>query len=168
MDKIAVSEIVRLLELKALEPEGGYFKQTNKSRETVNILVNGRQVSRSLFTSILYLITTDNFSHLHKLQFGETFHFYGGDPVTFVQLDSNGNPDMKILGPNFAKGHIPQLFVAGGTWQGCKIETPSLGWALLGTTMSPGFEFEDFQMANTANVPHFSRLPDIVKRLIKK
>ncbi len=136
---MTAKEIIQFLDLSPLPFEGGYFRQTHRSAETVQTH-NGQ---RLLYTSIYYLITTDTFSSLHKLPHDEIFHFYLGDPVMMLQLHPTGDGSIIHLGTDLGQGQQPQIKVTAETWQGTKL-LPGGEYALLGTTMSPGFDEKDF------------------------
>lgn len=100
---------------------------------------------RALLTAIYYLVTPESFSALHRVPQVEIFHFYFGDPVEMIQIDAQGELQKVVIGNDLLAGHLPQVVVTEGIWQGTRL----LGegkLALLGCTVSPGFEFEDFEM----------------------
>ena len=98
---------------------------------------------RTSSTAIYYLVTPDDFSALHKVASDEIFHFYSGDPVEMIQIDEDGKLTHHTLGSDIFKGQSPQVVVRHGVWQGLRLKHGG-AWALMGTTVSPGFEFEDF------------------------
>src|SRR5262252_6237848 len=139
-------EVKRLLQLQPLELEGGFFRETYRSRWQVpqEQLPEGVQGARSIGTAIYYMITPETFSTLHRLPGTEIFHFYLGDPAVMLQLHPDGEVKTVTLGHDLAAGHEPQVVVRGGVWQGCKL-APGGAWALMGTTMSPGFDYNDYE-----------------------
>lgn len=140
------TSVVELLELKPLVPEGGFYKETFRSGAQIPTPNGPRPVS----TAIFYMITGSNFSAFHKLLNDEVYHFYSGKSVELHLIFPNGNYRLVKLGSNFAAGEVPQYTVPAGTWQASKIANSSSenDWSLLGTTMSPGFDFADFVLAN--------------------
>jgi uncharacterized protein len=126
--------------------EGGFFRETYRSRWQVppEHLPQGFRGPRSIDTAIYYLITPESFSTLHRLPGTEVFHFYLGDPVVMLLLHCDGESDSVTLGHDLAAGHQPQVVVRGGIWQGCRL-APGGKWALMGTTMSPGFDYADYE-----------------------
>jgi hypothetical protein len=90
------------------------------------------------------MLTPDTFSALHKLPGDEIFHFYLGDPVEMLQLHPDGRGEITVLGQDIAAGMRPQHLVRGGVWQGSRLR-PGGSYALLGTTMSPGFDYKDYE-----------------------
>jgi uncharacterized protein len=127
-------------------------------------------LSRSLCTSIIYLITSDYFSRLHRLPGEEIFHFYFGDSVKMLNINESGKAEIIILGNEFEKGEVPQYVVDSNCWQGTFLsEEKNPVFALLGTTMSPGFDLNDYESAAAykdillKNYPEFS---EIIEKLV--
>ena len=127
-------------------PEGGYYIQTYKSAETIarDGLDTRYTGHRSVGTAIYYLLTPGTFSELHRLRSDEIFHFYLGDPVEQLQLWPDGSSKVVVIGTDLAGGQIPQLVVPKDVWQGARLLAGG-SFALLGCTVSPGFEFEDYE-----------------------
>ena len=71
------------------------------------------------------------------------FHFYLGDPVTWILLHPDGRVERVVLGNQLDKGQVLQLLVPAGTWFAGSLNEKG-EWGLMGTTVAPGFEFEDF------------------------
>lgn len=143
---MTAAEVIRLLKLEPLSIEGGFFRETYRSRWNVSseYLPDGFRGSRSIGTAIYYLITPETFSALHRLPGTEVFHFYAGDPAIMLQLCPDGTSKTITLGPDFAHEQQPQVVVRGHVWQGCRL-APGGQWALMGTTMSPGFDYADYE-----------------------
>ncbi|HKD83696.1 MAG TPA: cupin domain-containing protein [Terriglobales bacterium] len=143
---MTAEEIKQLLQLQPLPIEGGFFRETYRSRWTVSAeyLPDGIRGSRSIGTAIYYLITPETFSPLHRLPGTEVFHFYLGDPVVMLQLLTDGSSRTVTLGNDLLNGQQPQVVVRGHVWQGCRV-APGGKWALMGTTMSPGFDYADYE-----------------------
>src|SRR6202451_4718677 len=146
---MTADEVKRLLRLEALPVEGGFFRETYRARWTVSseYLPEGTRGSRSIGTAIYYLITPETFSALHRLPGTEVFHFYLGDPAVMLQLLPDGTSRTVTLGSDLMQGHQPQVVVRGHVWQGCRL-APDGKWALMGTTMSPGFDYADYEIGD--------------------
>jgi predicted cupin superfamily sugar epimerase len=146
---MTAEEVKQLLQLEPLPKEGGFFRETYRSRWQVSseYLPDGFRSSRSIGTAIYYLITPDAFSVLHCLPGTEIFHFYCGDPVIMLQLLPDGSSQTITLGGDLLNGQQPQVIVRGHVWQGSKL-APGGQWALMGTTMSPGFDYSDYESAD--------------------
>ena|SRR5579862_8398724 len=146
---MTADEVKQLLQLEPLAIEGGFFRETYRSRWTVSAeyLPDAFRGSRSIGTAIYYMITPETFSPLHRLPGTEVFHFYAGDPAIMLQLLPDGTPRTVTLGADLRNGQHPQVVVRGQVWQGCRL-VPQGKWALLGTTMSPGFDYADYENAD--------------------
>jgi uncharacterized protein len=157
---ITSDQIISLLNLKPHPEEGGYYIETYRSHETLpkDGLPERYRGERSLGTAIYYLLTPDSYSALHRLRTDEIFHFYLGDPVSMLQLWPDGSGRIIHLGSNLLQGMQPQVVVPRGIWQGARL-LPGGRFALMGTTVSPGFEFLDYETGQREplmNVyPHF-------------
>lgn len=143
-------EVIKVLDLKPLPDEGGYFRETYRSElidAPATIFGIDSKEPRVISTAIYYLVTPNSFSALHRIQSDEVFHFYSGDPVEMIQIDDQGNLTRYLLGPDIFSGQSPQVVVRRGVWQGIR---PKKGnsWSLMGTTVSPGFEFQDFELGD--------------------
>jgi predicted cupin superfamily sugar epimerase len=131
-------------------PEGGYYSETYRSAGTIpgDALPEPYGSSRSHSTAIYYLLTADDVSTLHRINSDEIFHFYSGDPVRMLQIHPDGAGEEIVMGPRVDRGERPQVMVPGGTWQGLSL-VPGGAYALLGCTVAPGFDFADFELADT-------------------
>ena len=132
---MTAQEVITALNLEPLTMEGGYFRRNYCSDQ----VLNGKPIA----TAIYYLLTPDSFSRLHKLPSDEVYHFYMGDPVELTVLSPDGSAQTVTLGTDLKKGMIPQFCVHANQWQGSCL-APNGAWALVGTTMAPGFKDEDF------------------------
>jgi len=59
-------------------------------------------------------------------------------------LRENGKGGMVVIGNDLMRGQRPQVVVERGVWQGSRLVEGGR-WALLGCTVSPGFEFDDYE-----------------------
>lgn len=142
----AAEKIIAELRLAPLPLEGGFFRQTWTSPQT---LAGGRATG----SAILFLVAPGEFSALHRLATDEIWNFHAGDIVEHLQLDPrDGSALTTRLGPDLASGHQPQLIVPGGIWQGARLapgaggQAGSAGWALLGCVMAPAWEQTEFAL----------------------
>ena len=145
---VNAEELIKKLGLKP-HKEGGFFVESWRAPERLaaNALPPRYSGARSLSTAIYYLITPESFSRLHRLRSDELFHFYLGDPVEFLLISPKGKGTTTIVGPDVLSGHSLQLVVRRGTWQGARLLKGGR-FALLGTTMAPGFEYDDYEEAD--------------------
>jgi predicted cupin superfamily sugar epimerase len=142
---ITAQQLIAVLGLRPLPLEGGYYRETYRAvRQWQPDWLGPPFASpRPAGTAIYYLLTPDTFSALHRLPSDEVYHFYLGDPVDLLQLDDGGGRVL-TLGPDVLGGQQVQAIVPAGVWQG-SILRPGGSFALLGTTMAPGFDFADFE-----------------------
>jgi hypothetical protein len=98
---------------------------------------------------------------MHRLKSDEVYHFYLGDPVEALVLRADGSGEVLSLGSDLYRGLRPQAVIPAGAWQGSRLRAGGK-FALLGTTVAPGFEFSDFELADRefllAKYPDFSRM----------
>ena len=139
---LTADEIKCVLDLRPLPEEGGYYVETYRVGEAAN----DDGASRPRATAIYYLLTPDTFSAMHRLPADEMFHWYGGDPVEQLHLFADGSGEVVTIGLDLRDGMAPQVLVPAGVWQGARIRAGgSHGYALMGTTMAPGFDFADYE-----------------------
>jgi len=156
-------EVIKILRLERHPVEGGYFIETYRCVDMLpQSVLPYNPGPRSLSTSIYYLLTPTAISALHQLQTDEVFHFYLGDPVEMLQLWPDGTTRRVILGHDLRAGHQPQHVVPGGVWQGSLL-MPGGGFALLGATMAPGFDYADYVSGNRAELSQ--RYPGETERI---
>jgi predicted cupin superfamily sugar epimerase len=137
--------IIEHLNLQPHPAEGGWFNETYRSSEQLQPgqLPERYSGTRSISTCIYYMLTPDTFSAMHRLASDEIFHFYLGDPVEMLQISPDGNHEIITIGSDLFNGMEPQVVVPAGYWQGSRLK-PGGSFALLGTTVAPGFDFIDF------------------------
>jgi predicted cupin superfamily sugar epimerase len=140
---MTADEIKALLNLQPHPKEGGFFRRTYTSPGTVELERGARQQS----TAIYFLLEPGEFSQMHVLDSDEIFHFYLGDPVEMLQLRADGGSAVYTLGPDLAAGQLVQLLVPAGVWQGTRLIGDGKV-ALLGCTVTPGFDFADYRSAS--------------------
>ena len=145
-DAMTADEIKRMLGLEPHPREGGYFMQTWKSEEQIPLAALPARYSgvRAAGTAIYYLLEPSTFSEMHRLISDEVFHFYLGDPVQMLQLQPDGSSRVVVLGSDLAAGMLPQLVVPKNVWQGSRL-VPGGEVTLLGCTVSPGFDYADYE-----------------------
>jgi len=150
---MTADEIKERLGLEAHPCEGGYFRQTWKSEEEIPLtaLPPRYPADRAAGTAIYYLLEPATFSEMHRLASDEVFHFYLGDPVEMLQLWPDGTSRVVILGSDLAAGMLPQLVVPKYVWQGSRLLTGG-NVALLGCTVSPGFDYADYETGTRAEL----------------
>jgi predicted cupin superfamily sugar epimerase len=150
---LTAQQVIEQLQLVPLTIEGGYFRESYRSRLTLpaDALPDKFSGPRCASTAIYYLLTPDQFSAMHGVASDEVFHFYAGDPVDMLQLHPDDSGRVIRLGNDLTAGHTPQVVVPAGVWQGCRL-VPGGGWALMGCTVAPGFEYADFSATDCAQL----------------
>jgi len=140
----AASSLVSKLGLVPLPLEGGFYARTWTSPRT-------GPDGRALASAILFLITREDFSALHRLGMDEVWQFSAGDPTELVRIDPRtGACRACVLGPEVHGGHVAQAVVPAGEWQGARLAAPGAvsphGWALLGCSVSPAWDEREFEL----------------------
>ncbi len=133
-------------------PEGGYYKETYRSSEKItyaSLPLRFAQTTgdRSLATSIYFLLPAGEFSAFHRINSDEGWHFYAGGPILIHVIDPDGRYTQLVLGPDLSKGAAFQAMVPAGAWFASE-PAPGTLFALVGCTVTPGFDFQDFEMAS--------------------
>jgi predicted cupin superfamily sugar epimerase len=144
---MTAEDVKKLLGLQPHPREGGWYVRTYESAEFVSTaaFADGRYAGeRRTGTAIYYLLEKGTFSEMHRLKSDEVFHFYAGDPVEMLQLREGKEGRVVVIGNDLVRGHRPQATVERGVWQGTRLIEGG-DWALLGCSVSPGFEFEDYE-----------------------
>jgi uncharacterized protein len=144
-----VQQIIRALDLRPLPAEGGLFRQTWQSPLSIPLQLRSEPDpagQKPLGTAIFYLLTAqaDSFSALHRLPVDEIWHFYLGDPLEMTLLYPDGSSAQVILGQDVLNGQQVQFVAPGAVWQGTRL-LPGGRFALVGTTMTPGFTPDDYE-----------------------
>jgi len=160
-------QVIELMKLEPLQGEGGFFRRTYCSAQTAEY----RNAVKPIVSAIYYLITPEDFSALHLLQRDEIFHFYAGDSIEFIQI-KDGKLETIVFGNNVENGEVPQVVVEGGVWQALRISENSKtknGWALVGTTVSPAFEYDDFLVGKRDQLNReFPHLSSVINRFTRE
>ena len=140
---LSAAEVIQLLDLKP-HPEGGHFRQTFRDPRTVD-------GARAASTAIYFLLARSERSHWHKVDATEVWHYHAGAPLELaIAADPQGSVERVTLGPDLVAGERPQAIVPAHAWQAAH----SLGeWTLVGCTVSPGFQFEGFELAPAGWAP---------------
>ena len=134
MVNMTAQEIIEKLQL-APHPEGGFYRQTWVAENS----------GRPNGTCIYFLLDSDQKSHWHRVDAAEIWHFYAGAPLVISISETDDGPARDLtLGPDLFGDQRPQIIVPPNHWQSAR----SLGeWTLVGCTVSPGFNFSGFTLA---------------------
>jgi len=167
---VETDQIIALFNLKPHPEEGGYFVETYRSSEILpaEALSSRYEGARCFGTAIYYLLTPETFSAMHRLRSDEIFHFYLGDPVEMLQLLPDGSGKVTTMGSDILHGMQPQVAVPRGVWQGARLLKDGK-FALLGTTVSPGFEFTDYESGRRSElIRSYPRFRDLIVALTRE
>ena len=128
-------------------PEGGYYRETYRARERIagEHLPARFGGERAISTAIYFLLVGDQVSRLHRIKSDEVWHFYTGTPLDLFVIGDDGRLTTHRLGPD---GPF-QALVPAASWYGAA-PSGGTGWALLGGTVAPGFDFADFELGDRA------------------
>lgn len=160
---------VDLLKLQH-HPEGGYYKETYRAsgiikEECLPGVFNGE---RSYSTAIYFLLQQGDYSAFHRIKSDECWHFYEGGPLLVHMIDNRGNHSCVQLGRNLHKGEVFQFVVPANVWFASQ-PAPGTSFSLVGCTVSPGFDFADFEMANADELTaEFPAHHELINRLCRK
>ena len=161
-----VKTLIKDLELVP-HPEGGYFRETYRSDLKLpdRVLPDSIMGERNSSTCIYFLLTAETFSAFHRIKQDEIWHFYQGDPLCIHMIDQNGSYSTVILTSEIFDDKAPQYVVPAGTWFAAEV-TVKNGFALVGCTVSPGFDFADFELASADKlIEQFPEHKKIIERL---
>lgn len=150
-------------------PEGGYYRETYRSTESVarEHLPERFGGDRALSTAILFLLPANEFSAFHRIKQDEVWHFYDGSALTIHVIDPRNEYRTIELGRDIEHGESLQAVVEAGCLFGARIEGDG-PYALVGCTVAPGFDFQDFEMPGREEL--LARYPqhgDIIERLTR-
>jgi predicted cupin superfamily sugar epimerase len=130
-------------------PEGGYYRQTYRAELTVEreALPPEFGGKRAVATAIYFLLEGADLSAFHRLRSDEMWHFYAGGALVVHVIAEDGRHSEILLGSDAEAGELFQAVVKAGCWFGSRLRDPG-AFALVGCTVSPGFDFADFELAN--------------------
>jgi predicted cupin superfamily sugar epimerase len=157
----------QLIEKLSLTPhiEGGYFSRTYQSDLTTAVPYDAK--SRCLLSSIYYMLTDDSpIGYLHKNKSDIIHYFQGGSPLNYIIISPAGSLEKKILGADLSAGQQLQLIVRGGSWKATELTAEEFG--LVGEAVSPGFEYEDMELAEEKVIKNlFPHLWEQISKYVK-
>ncbi|SDW42428.1 hypothetical protein SAMN05421781_1369 [Marinococcus luteus] len=156
------SEWITQLQLEP-HPEGGFFRQTMKSDETVTT-ADGR--SRAQYTSIHFLVRSGEPSRLHRLESDEMWYYHTGAPLDVHMIHpESGQHEIMTLGPNPSNGEVLQGVVPKGAIFGAEVRAPEQ-FALVSCVVVPGFDFADFELlAHNELTAAYPEHREVIERL---
>ncbi len=161
-------EIIKLLDL-VRHPEGGWYRETYRSAEVLPAehLPARFGGERSLGTAIYFLLERGDFSALHRIKSDEIWHFHAGAPLTVHVIAPNGEHRTLKLGPDIAACERFQAILPAGCWFGAEAAGP-VPYSLVGCTVSPGFDFADFELGDRNELLRsYPAHSEIIRRLTR-
>jgi hypothetical protein len=166
-----MTEIKTIIEKLLLlpHPEGGYYRETYRSKGSINRECLGRdfQGDRNFSTCIYYLLTSDSYSAFHRIKQDEGWHFYEGSPVELHLISPDGIYTKVTLGRDFNSDETPQFVIPGGTWFAAAVSAAD-SYSLVGCTVAPGFDFADFELASCEDLlRHFPQHKRIIEKFCR-
>lgn len=164
-DLLTVNEYVKMLGMLP-HPEGGWYKESYRSAGKFSgnsEFPDGRNFS----TAIYFLIDEGNFSAFHRIKSDETWHFYAGDALEVIELDQKGVLTKTLVGSDLNAGQTFQYTVKAGVWFASRVFAKGK-FSLVGCTVSPGFDFRDFELASRLTLKQkYSSHADIITELTR-
>lgn len=163
---MTAQEIINKFDLTK-HPEGGYFKETYRSKGTItnenldSHFIGGRNFS----TGIYFLLTSDSFSAFHKINQDEMWHFYIGTTLKLHMIAPNGDYSYVLIGNDILNDEVPQFVVPAQYWFAVEVVQED-SFAFTGCTVAPGFDFNDFVLPErTELIKIFPQHSEIITRL---
>lgn len=129
--------------------EGGAFKEIYRAGLVLpkHVLTSAHVGDRNAMTSIYFLLEHGEFSALHRIASDELWHHYDGATLCIYEIDMSGNLFKHLLGKDIENGDMPTVLIKAGSWFGSRVEVED-AFSLCGCTVAPGFDFEDFELAD--------------------
>lgn len=154
---------IQKLELQE-HPEGGYYREIYRSAEMFTTDYPGRRKKRNYSTSIYFLLDGKQKSKFHRLRSDELWHFYDGSSVLIHIIDEEGNYKKMNLGKDILSGDLYQIVIKKNSWFAAEV-VDKKSFALVGCTVSPGFDFSDFEFGDRDSL--IKKYPDLEKLIIQ-
>lgn len=150
-------------------PEGGYYGQSYRSEITIDqqALPAAFAGPRLISTAIYFLLPAGTFAGFHRIKSDELWHFYSGVSVNIHVIHPEGHYELLKLGSDFIDNQSYQLKVPAGVWFAAEPSSNN-GFSFVGCTVSPGFDFADFELASSdVLVAEYPDLKEIISRLCR-
>ena len=165
--QVSVADLIKLYKLEE-HPEGGYFTQTYRANAQILASTEKDKYKgpRYYSTGIYYLLPGGARSKLHKILSDEMWHFYLGGPMKIIELWPDGRVTETILGTDVLGGQVVQHVVPAGNWFG-GFPLEGTNFSFVGCTVSPGFDFEDFEFGNKETLlKDYPKAKELISKLL--
>ncbi|MBC7849585.1 MAG: cupin domain-containing protein [Chitinophagaceae bacterium] len=147
--------------------EGGCFSEVYRSPLMTNESFPDFESPRNIATTIYFLLEHPDFSAFHKIKSDEIWHFYAGDGLLVHEINMAGVLTTHQLGPDPDKGERFQCVITAGNWFASEVIDGGR-FALAGCTVSPGFDFRDFALADRSELSEtFNQHSNLIERLTR-
>ena len=153
---LSLDELVKKFDFVPLVPEGGYVKEMHTGE-----VVNGR----ASYSTILYLMTPESYSNMHKLEDDEVWFYHDGPSVEML-LIYNDHSEIRVLGKDYEHGECPQILVPAGVWQGAHMKHPG-EYTLVSTSVVPAYDQKNFTLGSYDELKEKTTHLDLLKELTK-
>jgi predicted cupin superfamily sugar epimerase len=150
--------------------EGGWYSEVYKSALVIasSHLPQQYKGDRSTCTHIYFMLEKGEFSAFHRIESDELWHFYSGDPIVIYEIENNGTLIKHYLGRDMEQGQSLFCVVKGGNWFASEVMEKS-NFGLVGCTVSPGFDFADFELAKKKTLSEkFPAHKELINRLSRQ
>jgi uncharacterized protein len=149
-------------------PEGGFYRQTYKAELILpRAALPGFSGDRAACTAIYFLLEGENFSAFHRLRSDEIWHFYAGGGLAVHVIAGDGAYSQMLLGGDADAGEQLQVVVKAECWFASEMRDRR-SWAVVGCTVAPAFDFEDFEMAKREELARqYPQRREIIRRLTR-
>ena len=158
--------IIDKLNLQA-HPEGGYYKEIYRSKGIIRTSSLSQDIKgeRNYSTAIYFLLAKNQFSAFHKIKQDEIWHFYSGTTLLLHTINIKGEYKLIRIGQNLKNEEHFQYVVPAGTLFASEVEDKN-SFSFCGCTVSPGFDFKDFQMPSRKDlIKSYPKHSEIIMKL---
>lgn len=159
-------DIIRKLNLISHPVEGGFFKRSYTAE--VKAYFPNIEEERAVSSAIFYLFGENSLSYPHSLKQDEIWHFYSGNTIELLLIPEEGESEMITMGSDILSGQKPQVVIKAGTIFCAKMKKGG-EYSLIGATLSPAFEYGDYQDVKSADIIlKYPQYEDFLQDFIQK